>query len=72
MTTINTTKIPPFGAITTYRVIHLIEGVANSFSSWNSKRKTYKELNALTARELNDVGISRAEVENFNSGLFRI
>lgn len=71
MTTINTTKIPPFGAITTYRVIHLIEGVANSFSSWNSNRKTYNELRALSSRELDDIGVSRADVENFNSGLFR-
>jgi uncharacterized protein YjiS (DUF1127 family) len=71
MATLNSTKPAPFGAITTFRAIHAIESVTNSFAAWNTKRKTYKELSALSTRELEDIGLSRAEVEDLNTGFFR-
>lgn len=71
MATLNSTKPAPFGAITTFRAIHAIEGVKNSFVAWYAKRNTYKELSALTSRELEDIGLSRADVEDLNTGFFR-
>ncbi len=67
----NTTKPAPFGAITTYRIVKTLAGMKNSFASWNSKRNTYKQLSALSARELEDIGLSYADVENLNTGFFR-
>jgi len=67
----NTTKAAPFGAIATFRAVRALEAVKDRFVGWNAKRNTYKQLNALNTRELEDIGISRADVENLNSGLFR-
>ena len=70
MAFVNTTKPAPFGAITTYRAIKALEAVKTSFVAWNTKRTTYKELSALSVRELDDIGITRADVENLNTGFF--
>ncbi|MBE9477502.1 MAG: DUF1127 domain-containing protein [Proteobacteria bacterium] len=70
MATLNTTTAP-FGAITTYRVIHAIEGIKNNLVAWNTKRSTYIQLSALGARELDDIGLTRADVEDLNTGFFR-
>ncbi len=66
------TKAAPFGAITTFRVIRALEAVKNSFAMWNAKRTTYKQLSKLSLRELDDIGITRADVEDLNSGFFRL
>jgi uncharacterized protein YjiS (DUF1127 family) len=66
------TKTAPFGAITTFRAIRALEAVKNSFVSWNAKRNTYKQLSALSTRELDDIGMSRADIESMNAGFFRI
>ena len=70
MAIVNTTKAAPFGAVTTYRAIHALESVKSNFMEWNAKRKTYKQLSALTSRELEDIGLSRADLENLNTGFF--
>jgi uncharacterized protein YjiS (DUF1127 family) len=66
------TKVAPFGAITTFRAIRALEVVMNSFAMWNAKRNTYKQLSTLSTRELDDIGITHADVENLNSGFFRL
>ncbi len=71
MAIVNITKAAPFGAIATFRAVRALETVKDSFVGWNEKRNTYKQLNALSARELEDIGMSRADVENLNTGLFR-
>lgn len=68
MATLNLTKAAPFGAIATFRVIRALEDVKNNLVAWNAKRNTYKQLNALSARELEDIGITRADVDNLNTG----
>ncbi|MBL4750965.1 MAG: DUF1127 domain-containing protein [Amylibacter sp.] len=70
MAFVNTTKTAPFGAITTYRAVKALEAIKNNFVAWNAKRATYKELSALSVRELDDIGITRADVENLNTGFF--
>lgn len=67
MTTIIATNAAPYGAITTYRAIHAVETAVSSIKFWNSKRKTYNQLNALTSRELDDIGLSRTDIEYFKS-----
>ena len=68
MSTMNLTTAAPFGAITTYRAIHAIETVLNSLSAWNAKRATNKQLNALSARELNDIGLAYADAKSLYTG----
>lgn len=36
--------------------------LAKSYSNWRRYRNTVAELNRLTTRELNDLGISRADI----------
>jgi len=71
MAILNTTKTAPFGAIATFRAVRALEVVKDSFVGWNAKRNTYKQLNALSTRELEDIGITRSDVENLNTGFFR-
>ena len=66
----NETKAAPFGAITTFRAIRALEAVKDNFVAWNAKRNTYKQLSALSTRELEDIGMTRADVENLNAGFF--
>jgi len=70
MAFVNTTKTAPFGAITTYRAIKVLEAAKTSFITWNAKRTTYKQLSALSMRELDDIGMTRADVNNLNTGFF--
>lgn len=71
MAFLNTTKPAPFGAITTYRAVKAFEAARIGFSTWKTKRSTYKQLNVLSTRELDDIGITRADVNNLNTGFFR-
>ena len=71
MAFLNTTKPAPFGAITTYRAVKALEAVKTSFLSWSANRNTYKQLSVLSTRELEDIGITRADVNNMNTGFFR-
>lgn len=38
--------------------------VARSFNNWRKYRQTVSELGRMTNRELNDLGISRADIES--------
>lgn len=70
MTTITQTTAAPFGAIATYRAIHAIETALDSLIAWNMKRKTYMKLNALNTRTLEDIGLSRADVDTMKIAFF--
>lgn len=72
MATIAITKAAPFGAISAFRAVNAVEAVLNSLMTWNARRNTYKVLSALSARELEDIGMTRADVEDINKGIFRV
>ena len=42
---------------------HLIKSAAESFVAWNDTRNTRKSLSKLSARELDDIGLSFCDVE---------
>ncbi|WP_159946308.1 DUF1127 domain-containing protein [Rhizobium sp. 18065] len=44
--------------------------VARSFNNWRKYRQTVAELGRMSARELSDVGISRADIERIARGAF--
>ena len=70
MATTYATTATPFGAIATFRAIHLVETALNSLATWNANRKTFKELNALSSRELDDIGLSYGDIKNLGNGRF--
>ncbi len=64
-TTYTRTAIAPFGAITVHRVVTALSGVVAKLRSWNETRRTIAALRALNAAQLNDIGLTRADVEDF-------
>lgn len=63
MAATETTRPAPFGAITTYRAISSVSGLLAAFAAWNDARVTRNALGRLTDRELDDIGLCRADVE---------
>jgi len=59
------TKWLEFSLITDF-----IKRVSDNISHAREVRKTYNELNSLTNRELNDIGISRGEIRSIAEGIF--
>ncbi len=42
----------------------MIDSLVKSYRSWRKYRSTYEELMKLSSRELDDLGITRAEIPN--------
>ncbi len=63
------TRTAPFGAIATLNLVNLFEGVVKSVSDWNTKRQTQSILASLSDRELADIGLCRADLDNLPSQL---
>jgi len=71
MATTYATTAAPFGAIATFRAINFVEASLNGLATWNANRKTVKALSALSFHELQDIGLSRADIKNFGNGRLR-
>jgi uncharacterized protein YjiS (DUF1127 family) len=59
----NTTS-HPFGSITIFRITNFIEINAEKAVKWYQTRQTKIVLSKLTDRELNDIGLSRSDINN--------
>jgi len=55
--------VAPFGAITVYRITSALTGMVNRVHAWNDTRRTVKALRGLTPRQLDDIGLTPADVE---------
>lgn len=62
MAATETTRSAPFGAITTYRIVALMERAITAFRDWNDARVTRNALAKLSDRELDDIGLCRADI----------
>lgn len=62
MAAYETTRTAPFGAIATYSFIRFVSNVANSVIAWNDARVTRNSLGKLSDRELDDIGLTRADI----------
>ena len=56
------TRPAPFGAIATHAVVNRFEAVLNAITAWDNARKTQKALMALSDRQLEDIGMTRADI----------
>lgn len=73
MATFQTSRPAPFGAITTYRVVSFFSAALETMARWNARRATIKALRGLSAHELNDIGLSQADIDAMSrrgEGLF--
>lgn len=64
-----TNRSVPFGAITTYRLINVLERAKTSIVEWNSKRLTRNALAKLSDRELDDIGLIRGDLDSMPSSI---
>ncbi|MEE8453605.1 MAG: DUF1127 domain-containing protein [Limibaculum sp.] len=64
-TTYTRTAVAPFGAITVHRVVTAISGVFDKLRAWNDTRRTLVALRALSAAQLDDIGMTPRDVEDF-------
>ncbi|MFT7058122.1 MAG: hypothetical protein ACJASV_000622 [Pseudorhodobacter sp.] len=62
MAAFETTNTAPLGAITTYRFVEFVGNVFSKLSTWNDARTTRNALSKLSDRELDDIGLSRADI----------
>ncbi|MEM7178973.1 MAG: DUF1127 domain-containing protein [Pseudomonadota bacterium] len=53
----------PFGAISTFRVSQFVTNLVEDVRAWNDRRRTYAELATLSPEMLEDIGLTRADLE---------
>ena len=51
------------GTATGARISHLMTGLFGAVSDWNDARITRKSLSRLSARELDDIGLCRGDID---------
>jgi len=56
-------RAAPFGAITAYRIVNVVYATIDALRVWNEKRITRTQLYKLSERELDDIGLTRADIE---------
>ena len=66
MAAVETTRPAPYGAITTFRVINALSLAGRTLAAWNDARVTRNALSRLSDRQLDDIGLSRGDIESFN------
>ena len=63
MATYETSRAAPFGAITVFRMVQAVGSIALALQGWNSARITRNALSKLSARELDDIGLCRGDID---------
>mgnify|MGYP000862915062 FL=1 len=51
-------------SVAAYRFVSFIEGIGSKLQKRKEQRDTYKTLQGLSDRELNDIGISRGDIRS--------
>lgn len=64
MATFVNTPAQPLGSVAIFRVTNFVENAVVSAIKWNQARKTKNVLSRLTARELEDIGLTRSDINN--------
>ncbi len=59
----DTPRPAPFGAITVFRLIRLVNDTIETLQRWKIARQTDATLRQLTDQQLHDIGLSRGWIE---------
>ena len=70
-TTYIRTAVAPFGAITIHRIVTTLWGVVATLRAWNDTRRTVAALRKLSANQLDDIGLTRGDIEEFAEAVCR-
>ncbi len=68
MAAVETTRRAPLGAIATYRITSVFDRAISAVVDWNDARVTRKSLDKLSDRELDDIGLSRGDIQDIAAG----
>ena len=52
----------PFGAITVFHTVNLVEYTVAAVAAWNVARITRNELHKLSDHQLSDIGLTRGDI----------
>jgi len=66
-TTIMNTATAPFGAITVHRIVSTLTAAVDAFRAWNETRRTVAALRQLSPTQLDDIGLTVADVEGLRA-----
>jgi uncharacterized protein YjiS (DUF1127 family) len=69
MTTNSNPNFAPFGAITTFRIVHFVEGFLRGYHARRRATATEKALHKLSDRELRDIGLDRGAIHDVSRRL---
>ena len=61
--TTNTNSTLPIGAITLHRVGSALAAAVSQVQAWRDARRTARILGRLSPRQLDDIGLTRADIE---------
>jgi len=61
----HTTPELPMGAITVHRIVTAASGIVGRVREWNEARRTVAALRGLSAKQLDDIGLTPSDVEDF-------
>ena len=64
------TQAAPFGAIAAHRFATVIWDAVDALRSWNDARRTVAALSALKADQLDDIGLTPADITDFANRRF--
>ncbi len=63
MTETRSAQSVPFGALTVHRAVSAVTALGERFAEWRRARRTLAELERLTPAQLEDIGLTRADLE---------
>jgi|AutmiccommuBRH23_1029490.scaffolds.fasta_scaffold231574_1 uncharacterized protein YjiS (DUF1127 family) len=61
--TTNTQSTLPLGAITLYRAVSSVSELLSRIQAWRDARRTARILHNLSPRQLEDIGLTRADID---------
>lgn len=67
---LNTPSLPR-GALAIHTVISAVETLVGEFAAWNARRRTARELSRLSDRQLQDIGLLGADLNDVAARLRR-
>lgn len=56
-------RAAPLGAVSIFRAVDAVRTASTALFAWNNARKTRNALYALSSRELDDIGLCRADID---------
>lgn len=65
MAAIQHSRVAPFGAITTYRIVEAFERSISAVRAKFVADRTYRELSRLTPTQLRDIGLGEQDLTDF-------